>query len=660
MAEFAEVVRNRNPAKLLLMMFFLMVAVVCSYLLALSLRFDGAIPLLYQSSIMTILPLLLLTKLPIFWMMGLCSGGWKYISLPDLLRIVNANVFASLLLLGMYLLVVHQYVHIPPAVFVLDGLFCFLVISGARVLARIGMETVCGTFKQGKEAGGRVLVVGAGAAGQTIVREIRQTPSLNMTVIGFLDSDPERVGESFQGVPVLGTLQELVQTCWSRHIGLVIVAQPAVGYRELRTIIEACRRAKVESKILPTVGEIIKGVVSVRHMRDVQLEDLLGRRPVDLDVDKIQAYLKGKRILVTGAGGSIGSEICRQVLNFSPASIVLLDNAETPLFNIERELRERVTDVVLIPSLSDIRDEQKIRQIFARHQPEVVFHAAAYKHVPMLETHPYEAVSNNILGTRILANTAHAAGVSRFVMVSTDKAVNPTNVMGASKRAAEIYVQYLAKRSTTNFITVRFGNVLGSNGSVIPVFKEQIERGGPVTVTHPEVTRFFMTIPEASQLVLQAGSMGRKGEIFLLDMGEPVKILELAEELIRLSGLRPYEDIDIVFSGLRPGEKLYEELLLAGEDIQETTHDKIFVAKAKPIDENVFEQWFQGMTQPPQIRDSATLIAKLRELVPEYRSSQVCQVDATMPIPPMVRAKPAPPLPTALARGKRDVARVPI
>ncbi|HAD05073.1 MAG: hypothetical protein A2091_12660 [Desulfuromonadales bacterium GWD2_61_12] len=660
MAEFAEGLRCKNPTKMLMTILFLMTAVVCSYIGALSLRFDGTIPLLYQASIVTILPLLLLIKIPIFWTMGLFSGGWKYISLPDLLRIVNANLSASLLLLGLYVLAGRQYVHIPPAVFVLDGLFCFLTISGARVLARIGMETVSGTFKQGKEAGGRVLVVGAGAAGQTIAREIRQTPSLNMTVIGFLDCDPERLGENYQGVPVLGAPQDLVQTCWSRHIGLVIVAQPAVGYRELRTIVAACRRARVESKILPTVGEIIKGAVSVRHMRDVQLEDLLGRRPVELDVDKIQGYLKGKRILVTGAGGSIGSEICRQVLNFSPAGIVLLDSAETPLFNVERELHARSAGVVLTPSLSDIRDEQKIRQIFARHRPEVVFHAAAYKHVPMLESHPYEAISNNVMGTRILANAAHAAGVSRFVMVSTDKAVNPTNVMGASKRAAEIYVQYLARRSATNFITVRFGNVLGSNGSVIPVFRDQIEQGGPVTVTHPEVTRFFMTIPEAAQLVLQAGSMGRKGEIFLLDMGEPVKILELAEELIRLSGLRPYKDIDIVFSGLRPGEKLYEELLLAGEDIQETAHDKIFVAKSRPIDENVSEQWFLNMAQTSQIRDSALLIAKLREIVPEYRVSHASPVEVKITLPQSVRTKPAPPLPAAPARAKGDVARATI
>lgn len=636
MADFADIPRCKNPAKALALLVFHVGIVTVSYLLALLLRFDGLVPAQYWAMSGLVLPLLLAIKFTVFWKSGLFAGWWKYVSLPDLLAIVKANAIASLLFGGLYLLALHHVLHIPRSVLVLDGLLCFLLLSGSRVLARIGMETLCCTFKQCKEQGGRVLVVGAGAAGQTIAREIRQTPNLNMTVIGFVDHDEERSGERFQGVPVLGHTRDLATLCRSWRISLVIVAQPAVGYRELRTIIADCRRAQVESKILPTVGEIIKGTVSVHHLRDVQLEDLLGRRPVQLDHDAIRHYLRGKRILVTGAGGSIGSEICRQVINFAPASIILLDCAETPLFNIERELRTSADGVELIPSLSDVRDEQQIRRVFNRYQPEVVFHAAAYKHVPMLEAHPYEAISNNVLGTRILTQIAHDCGVGRFVMVSTDKAVNPANVMGASKRAAEMCVQYLARRSSTNFVTVRFGNVLGSNGSVIPVFREQIERGGPVTVTHPEVTRFFMTIPEAAQLVLQAGSMGHRGEIFLLDMGEPVRILELAEELIRLCGLRPYEDIDIVFSGLRPGEKLYEELLLAGEDILGTSHDKIFVARAKPVEEAIFARWLRDMAQPSHFMDNEALIARLREIVPEYRPGRSGSLDC----------HPATPLPT--------------
>jgi FlaA1/EpsC-like NDP-sugar epimerase len=364
--------------------------------------------------------------------------------------------------------------------------------------------------------------------------------------------------------------------------------------------------------------EMLSGAVS-GHVRDIQLEDLLGREPAVLQKDKISRYLKGKRVLITGAGGSIGSELCRQASQFGPACLVLFDNAETPLFNVEQEISKHFPDIPLRAIIGDVRDRDRVNSVFDEVLPEVVFHAAAYKHVPMMEHNPAEAVNNNIYGSKVLADAADAFGVQHFVMVSTDKAVNPTNVMGATKRTAEMYVQSLAKSSKTHFVTVRFGNVLGSNGSVIPTFKEQIANGGPVTVTDPEITRFFMTIPEASQLVLQAGSMGRGGEIFLLDMGEPVKIVKLAEDLIRLSGLKPHEDIKIEYTGLRPGEKLYEELLLAGEDVSATTHEMICVAKSERFDREVLTQQLETLFASAKAMELRKVVLLLQQIVPEFK-----------------------------------------
>jgi FlaA1/EpsC-like NDP-sugar epimerase len=464
----------------------------------------------------------------------------------------------------------------------------------------------------------RILVVGAGDAGQMIVREIRKNSRLRSEVIGFLDDDPKKKRERFQGFHVLGGQKRIASICKKYNVDEVIIAIPSASSREIRRIVERCLKAGVKFKMLPGVGDLIDGRVSVQHVRDVDLEDLLGRDPVRLEAEKIRAYLGGKRVLVTGAGGSIGSEICRQVARFRPEKIILFENAETPLFHIEQELLKNFPDVRLAPIVGDIRYRARVEAIFDEFMPEVVFHAAAYKHVPMMEHNPAEAVNNNVRGTKIIADAANAFGVRNFVLISTDKAVNPTNVMGASKRAAELYTQSLARRSHTHFVTVRFGNVLGSNGSVVPTFKAQIRKGGPVTVTHPEVTRFFMTISEASQLVLQAGSMGRGGEIFLLDMGDPVKILHMAEELIRLSGLRPYEDIDITFTGLRPGEKLYEELLLSGEGTVPTSHEKIMVAKAGSCNEEVLHRQLERLFKSARAMDLAATVGILKEIVPEY------------------------------------------
>jgi FlaA1/EpsC-like NDP-sugar epimerase len=440
-----------------------------------------------------------------------------------------------------------------------------------------------------------------------------------MKAVGFVDDDAQKQGVAFQGIKVLGRPDDLARICHNKRVDEVIIAIPSATGPQVRGIVEKCQEAEVKFRTLPGVGDLIDGRVSVQSIRDVALEDLLGREPIVLEVDRIRAYLKGKRVLVSGAGGSIGSEICRQVARFQPGKLILFDNAETPLFNIERELVAHFPDIPLSPVVGDIRYRARIEAVFDQYLPEVVFHAAAYKHVPMMEHNPAEAANNNVRGTQVLADAAHEHAVETFVMISTDKAVNPTNVMGASKRAAELYVQGLARESRTRFVTVRFGNVLGSNGSVVPIFKEQIARGGPVTVTHPEVTRFFMTIPEATQLVLQAGSMGKGGEILLLDMGEPVKILHLAEELIRLSGLRPHEDIDIVFTGLRPGEKLYEELLLTGEGIVPTAHASIMIANAAESDRDSLQAYFEQLYAAARNMDHAAVVTTLRAIVPEFR-----------------------------------------
>ena len=594
--------------------------IIGSLVLAFILRFDMRVPEFYWQVIYALVPALLVIKLGIFWRMGLFTGWWRYVSMADLITIFKANVFASLGFV-LYAVFVHRLENIPRSILALDFIFCFLLMGGVRFVTRAFRENYFPMPLSKGQSKTRVLVVGAGDAGQMIAREIRQNRRLNLELAGFVDDDPKKQGERFQGVPVLGKQEKIDRICQRQGIDEVIIALPSATGKEIRQVVERCLAAKVKFKTLPGVGDLIDGRVSVQSIREVSLDDLLGREPVSLEVDKIRGYLAGKRVLVTGAGGSIGSEICRQVARFGPQKIILFDNAETPLFFIEQELLKAAPDIRLVPIIGDIRFRARVEAIFDEFMPEVVFHAAAYKHVPMMEHNPAEAANNNVRGTKILADAADAFGAKHFVMISTDKAVNPTNVMGASKRAAELYVQTLSRRSKTHFVTVRFGNVLGSNGSVVPIFKEQIRHGGPVTVTHPEVTRYFMTIPEATQLVLQAGSMGRGGEIFLLDMGEPVRIVKLAEELIRLSGLRPYEDIDIAFTGLRPGEKLYEELLLDGEGIVPTSHGKIMVANSAPCDEQMLNQRLEELFLAARTMDLTGTVDLLHKIVPEFRKS---------------------------------------
>lgn len=615
---------------------------IAAFFLSFLVRFDAQIPQAYKDIMIGLLLPVLGIKLLVFWRMKLLSGWWSFVSLPDLVKIGRAVLLSSFIFL-LYAAAIGTLQSLPRSIPVLDVIFTFLIVAGMRVFTRMMRERFAQHLKGRGGKAQNLVVVGAGAAGQTIVREIRENPKMNQRIIGFIDSDPDRQNQQFQGVQVLGTPDDLCRLSAEHRIDLVIIAQAAVCARELREIVEFCRASKIESKILPAMGDIISGKVSIQHVRDVVIEDLLGRRPVQLEVAGIRGYLHGKRIVVTGAGGSIGSEICRQVAGFTPQHLILIDNAETPLFQIERELRDRFPSLDIQPVLGDVGDRSRIESVFGRFQPQVVFHAAAYKHVPMSESNPEEAIRNNVFGTRTVADAADAVGAEHFVLISTDKAVNPTNIMGASKRVAELYVQELARRSSTRMVTVRFGNVLGSNGSVVPIFREQIRKGGPVKVTHPEVTRFFMTIAEAVQLVLQAGSMGEGGEIFLLDMGESVKIVRLAEEMIRLSGLRPYEDIDIVFTGLRPGEKLYEELLIAGEGVGPTRHEKIRILNAVHGDRLVLEATIERLGNAVRDLDRGAIQRIVRELVPEYRSP----VGKITPISVSPGRTPARPIPAA-------------
>jgi FlaA1/EpsC-like NDP-sugar epimerase len=420
------------------------------------------------------------------------------------------------------------------------------------------------------------LVVGAGAAGQMIAREIKENPALGMIAAGYVDDDKAKIGTRIQGLRVLGSHEEIGELCGAQKIDEIIIAIPSARASKVRHIVEHCKESSARFRILPAVGELIDGKASVSVLRNVNIEDLLGRDQVKLDVDLLRRNITGQTVMVTGAAGSIGSELCRQVAKLFPAKLVMFEIAESPLFELEREMREKFPSVNIVPLMGDIRDRRRVEIAISAHRPSLIYHAAAYKHVPVMEVHPVEAVKNNVLGTQIVAEVAAEYGVRRFVLVSTDKAVRPTNVMGATKRVAEMIVQNMnGKGKETTYVSVRFGNVLDSVGSVLPIFRQQLETTGKLTVTHPEASRYFMLIPEAAGLILQAGAMGQGGEVFVLDMGQPVKIVDLAENLIRLMGKELGVDAEIVFTGLRPGEKLHEELVIEGEDVTRTAHPKV-------------------------------------------------------------------------------------
>ncbi len=600
-------VKHRRAASELMQLTLAVVALILAFIL----RFEFTLDPLYGKMLVRSLPLLLTVKLAVFWAFGLRDLTWRYLGFHDLGRIASANAAASLA--STVVLRVAIGSGFPRSVYVLDLLLCLSLMVAARVLARVLFETHGGSGKPGR----RILIYGAGKAGVTVLSEIRANPQLGYDVAGFLDDDREKRRLRLNGARVLGSVNTLEEVARKHRVEQVLIALPNATGPEIAAILERCHAAGVAAKRIPALAELMAHKVLVDQIRDVRLEDLLGRPAVRHDSTLVRARLNGRVVLVTGAGGSIGSELCRQIARHSPRALIGFDNAETALYQIDHELRDQCPQVAFYPEIGSIQNRRRLDELCREHRPSSVYHAAAYKHVPMMEAHLFEAVENNVFGTRNIVRAALASGVEDFVLVSSDKAVRSTNVMGATKRVAEL----ICSAAGPKFRAVRFGNVLGSNGSVIPLFKKQIASGGPVTVTHPEIRRFFMTIPEAAELVLQAAAMGQGGEIFVLDMGDPVRIQDLARNLILLSGLKPDVDIRIEFSGIRPGEKLYEELSGIDEDTVPTTHSKIRIFTGRSPSAETVSRHLEDLRRSTEARDAAGVVLVLKELAPDYNPS---------------------------------------
>jgi FlaA1/EpsC-like NDP-sugar epimerase len=604
------------------------------------LRFDFILTPFYRAQILDWLPFLLPGKVLIFFLFGQYRGMWRYSSLNDLSRLAQASLL-SMLFYTFTTLYLFGYITIPRSIFLLDAILTFLMVGGLRIGIRLFYSITSGsesmwpfrssTFDSLRSPGKFVLIIGAGGAGEKMLREILDNPRLNYHVAGFLDDDHGKWGRTLHGRQVFGGTEFLPEIIEHAKIAEILIAIPSATGAQMRRILDICKSCGVRYRTLPEIGAIIDGKVSVRSLRDVRYEDLLRRPPVTLDTTEISRYLQGKRVLVTGAGGSIGSELCRQIIRFQPDEIFLLDSSELNLFNIQMELHRELNFHRHRAILAPVQHLELMDSIFKECRPQLIFHAAAYKHVPLLEQNPCEAIYNNVLGSQVVMDLALKYEAERFVLVSTDKAVRPTNVMGASKRLAELMLQS-KQGNGVRFIAVRFGNVIGSSGSVLPIFRRQLEQGGPITVTHPEVTRYFMTIQEAAQLILQAGGLGTGGEIFILEMGTPVNIATMAEELIRLSGKEVGKDIEILFTGLREGEKLYEELITQGEGIVSTSHDKIMVLRSNGWNgknsQSEFTHWLDGtlgdLYRVADTHDAQAIKEQLGEILPEYLPQQNC------------------------------------
>ncbi|GAB5604046.1 polysaccharide biosynthesis protein [Sideroxyarcus sp. TK5] len=576
------------------------------------LRFNFEMPQSFSEEMWRTLIWVIPLQAAVFGSFGLYRGIWRYASIADLRRILLAILVASALIPLAHSLFRIDVV-IPRSILIIYPLLLLVIMGGDRLLYRLWKENLLyGNFHLRGEP---VLIMGAGRAGVGLVRELES--SRDWHPVGFLDDDKSKHGKSLNGIKVLGGVDDLARWAKKLQVCQIIVAMPSASHQQRKHVIDLANQIGVKALTVPAFDDLLSGRVSVSQLREIELDDLLGRDPVQLDDAGLHQQLTGKVVLITGAGGSIGSELCRQVARFAPGKLVLFESSEFALYNIEQELQCKFPYLDIEYLAGDVRDALRVDQVFAQCKPSVVFHAAAYKHVPLMEKHnAWQAVRNNVLGTWQVATCAQKHGADKFVLISTDKAVNPTNVMGATKRMAEIVCQGLARQEGMRFVIVRFGNVLGSNGSVIPKFREQIAKGGPITVTHPEINRFFMSIPEAAQLVMQAGYMGQGGEIFVLDMGEPVKIVDLAKELIRLSGLNE-DDIRIEFTGLRPGEKLYEEVLADNEQTLPTPHPKLRIARVRSADEAALAQLKAWIFSDVQSSDEEVR-QKMRQWVPEY------------------------------------------
>jgi FlaA1/EpsC-like NDP-sugar epimerase len=600
------------------------VVVLClAFFFAYLLRFEFQIPEVYFNNALNQLPFVVLVQFAALFLVGAYSILWRYVSLEDIKAFLKAALVSSIILVLVRLLLSPDRFNrwqVPLSVISMDTIFAFSGLLGLRVLRRFFHEFSdnqkfrIGTKRLKQKS---TLFVGAGRIGATVLKDIIGRSDSEFDIKGLVDDDKYKKGGSVSGIKVLGTTNDLARLVDELDVEQVVIAIDQANGKDVRRILDICREISVKARIVPSLNEIVHGHVKVSRIRDVQIEDLLGRDEVELDSENLLEFLQNKTVLVTGAGGSIGSELVRQITEFSPKEILLVERAEFFLFQIEQELARDYTETRFVPLIADTSDEPRMREIFAKYKPEVVFHAAAHKHVPLMENNPSEAVKNNIFATKLIGNLAGEFDTKDFVLVSTDKAVNPTSIMGASKRLAEIVLQDLNQVYATNYIAVRFGNVLGSAGSVVPIFREQIRKGEAITVTDPEMTRYFMTIPEASQLVLQAGALGNGGEIFILDMGKPVKILDLAEDMIRLSGLSPYEDIDIVFSGIRKGEKLFEELEITGENLLKTQHPKIFIGKIALHDSHEVAEIIDRFQQAVTENNEAKIRSLFNQFLPE-------------------------------------------
>ena len=592
-------------------------ALTASFLL----RFEFAPPAYAWRMLGAALPVALAIKLATFRAFGLRDLAWRYLGFADLGRVSAANLGASLLATMGLLTAVGG--PLPRSVYVLDFVLCLAFISSAHAGARMLREGRHRPALRGQPTK-TILIYGAGEAGRTVLSEIRTHPELGYRAAGFLDDDPHKAGTRLHGVRVFGGREVIGATAARHHVDEVLLALPRATGGEMSAVLDACLAARVATRKIPPLTELIENRVLVGQAREVCLEDLLGRSPVHLDQELLSGWLRGRAVVVTGAGGSIGGELCRQIARFGPSILVGLDSAETALYEIEQDLRDRDSGVPFHPEIANIQNRRRVAEVFARHRPSIVFHAAAYKHVPLMEAHVFEALENNVFGTGTLAHEASRHEVETFVLVSSDKAVRPANVMGATKRAAELVCLAAGERSPgTRFIAVRFGNVLGSNGSVIPRFRRQIARGGPVTVTHPDMRRYFMTIPEAAQLVLEACALGSGGEIFVLEMGEPVRILDLARKMILLSGYRPETEIPIDFCGVRPGEKLAEELQASDEHTVPTRHPQIRIFTGDCTALRALEKNLAGLLRAVETRDVGRAVLCLKELIPDYNPSGV-------------------------------------
>ena len=618
-----------------------LVLVVLAHYLAYQLRFPGWFygPTFYQFA--SVLPLILLVKIPIFYSFGLYRGMWRYTSLNDLLNVTRATVVSTLVIIAV-ILYMHRFQGYSRSIFIIDAILTFILIGCHRLAIRYFYQNISGSrallkiFPEDKQNKIRLLLVGAGDAGEQIIREVRGNLDLPYTVVGLVDDDPAKIGLKIHNIPVLGLVEDLKEHCDRVKAEEILIAISAPSGPQMKRLNDLCRETRLEYKVLPGLGELIDGRVSIKLIRDVSYADLLGRAEINLDQAEIGNFLTGKTILVTGAGGSIGSELCRQIISFAPAKLLLFDAGEENLYTIQMELEHELDFFDCLPILGKVQDFNLLDTMFTRHKPAIIFHAAAYKHVPLVEINPWEGVFNNVCGTRSLIEAAIIHKVERFVLVSTDKAVRPTNVMGASKRLTEMLMQACAKEKwdgtlvaakaspkthNTIFQAVRFGNVLGSSGSVIPLFKRQIECGGPVTVTDPEITRYFMSIEEAARLIIQAGAMGRGGEIFILKMGQPIKIAKMASDLIRLAGREPDIEIKIKYIGLRPGEKLYEELITEGEGIVPTHHEKIMVLRGDGTTYAEINAQITTLQERSAAFDETGIKETLKQLIPEYTPS---------------------------------------